>query len=219
VARLSDRRYEAAEKSGGASSQRIYHAALDIALEQGLSGRVLDFGAGIGSFSRLLRDSGRFESVTSADLMPQPEGLADIHWIEADLNDEAVVEGRYDIVFALECIEHLENPRATLRQIYRVLVDGGTAIVTTPNSENLRGYLSLLIRRHFWAFTDLTYPQHITALLENDLRRCALEAGFRQVAFDYRCDGGIPKLPHVRWTRLGLRGRLFCDNVVMTARK
>jgi SAM-dependent methyltransferase len=38
-----------------------------------------------------------------------------------------------DVFFSGECIEHVENTDAFLDEIYRVLVSGGTLILTTPN--------------------------------------------------------------------------------------
>ena len=140
-------------------------------------------------------------------------------WISADLNDEGPANAEFDVVVAIEVIEHLENPWATMRRIFSLLKSGGIAIVTTPNSENIRGYLSLLVRRHYWAFTGLSYPAHMTALLELDLRRAALAAGFVDLHFDYRAPGRIPKMLNVEWSRCGLRGRLFCDTLIVVGRK
>ncbi len=213
---------EAALASGGASSDPIYSAVLMIADELGLHGSVLDYGAGKGNLTRLLYESGKFSEVSAADILPRPAIAEAIRWFALDLNDlRFPVEDAFDAVVAAEVIEHLENPRAMMRSVFRALKPGGTAIITTPNCENIRGYLSLLARRHFWAFTDSSYPAHLTALLEQDLRRVAKEAGFTEMWFDYRLPGGIPRRPRLQWQQISIRlsGRLFCDNVVMIARK
>lgn len=221
AASLLERRKLAAEASLGMSAHAILNAVSSIASERGLGGSLLDFGAGQGDFIRLVREATvGFSRITGVDIAPRPRELpSHVGWISVDLNDGVPSDEEFDVAVVIEVIEHLENPRATMRQIFRLLKSGGTAIVTTPNSENIRGYLSLLIRRHFWAFTGTSYPAHITALLEMDLRRAAHEAGFVDLQFDYRLSGGIPGMPHIAWSRLGLRGRLFCDNVIVVAKK
>jgi 2-polyprenyl-3-methyl-5-hydroxy-6-metoxy-1,4-benzoquinol methylase len=221
TASLAEHRKLAAEASLGMSAPAILEAVAAIASERGLKGSLLDFSAGKGEFIRLILTApGSFSRIVGVDLFPRPQALSsDVEWISVDLNEEVPTSEEFDVVVAIEAIEHLENPWATMRQIFRLLKSGGTAIVTTPNSENIRGYVSLLARRHFWAFTGASYPAHITALLEMDLRRAAIAAGLVDLEFDYRVPGGIPKIPTVPWSRLGLRGRLFCDNVVVVGRK
>lgn len=46
------------------------------------------------------------------------------------LQDQSV-----DVVFAGECIEHIENTGAFLEEIHRILTPGGRLILTTPNSD------------------------------------------------------------------------------------
>jgi 2-polyprenyl-3-methyl-5-hydroxy-6-metoxy-1,4-benzoquinol methylase len=48
----------------------------------------------------------------------------------------------------LEVIEHLENLRFMVREIDRVLKPGGWLVITTPNNENIRGFVSLFVRGH-----------------------------------------------------------------------
>ena len=62
-------RAAAAEASGGTSEEALYDAALAWVEAGGLSGRVLDYGAGTGTLVRLLCQTGRFDRVVGADLM------------------------------------------------------------------------------------------------------------------------------------------------------
>ncbi|HEY2123907.1 MAG TPA: methyltransferase domain-containing protein, partial [Chthoniobacterales bacterium] len=53
--------------------------------------------------------------------------------------------GSFALVTCLEIIEHLENFRALIREVFRVLQPGGLAVFSTPNVLNLRSrfrYLS-----------------------------------------------------------------------------
>jgi 2-polyprenyl-3-methyl-5-hydroxy-6-metoxy-1,4-benzoquinol methylase len=217
-------RTHAAELSGGISSDSIYVAIEQVIGDKNLHGAVLDYGAGVGHLSRRLLELHRFESVTGADLMGCADDLVGrVRWIQHDLSHSLPNrDGEFDLVIAAEIIEHLENPRFTMREIFRLLKDGGWAILTTPNNESLRALLALMLRGHFVAFGDTCYPAHITALLRKDLHRIFLEAGFCAPQFCFTREGSIPGIPSLKWQSLSLgllRGLRFCDTIVAAARK
>ena len=221
---LEGKRRQASQASGGFSNGAIYDIVLAALDRYGASGDALDFGAGQGYFASLLRTGGRFRRVVAADLMPRPDGLAkDIDWLQTDLNDRmAVADGSFDTVTAVEVIEHLENPRAMLRECFRILRPGGLLLLTTPNNESLRSFLNLLLRGHHAAFGDYSYPAHITALLRIDLLRASREAGFVGQSISYSDEGMVPGLTRWTWRRLSLgvaRGRMFSDNVMLACRR
>jgi SAM-dependent methyltransferase len=127
----------------------------------------------------------------------------------------------FDVVIAAEVIEHLENPRAVVREMFRLLRPGGRALLSTPNNESFRSRVALLVRGHFVAFGDTSYPAHITALVRKDLTRILAEAGFGRPRFASR------KLAVCPGDRRGpgshssgvARGVRFSDNVLVTAEK
>lgn len=129
---------------------------------------------------------------------------------------------QFDLVTAVEVIEHLENPRAMMRECFRVLRHGGTLLLTTPNNETIRALISLAVRGHFAAFGPGSYPAHITALLATDLARASREAGFVDQTISYSGVGMVPGMPGRTWQSLGLgilRGRRFSDNLLLSCRK
>jgi 2-polyprenyl-3-methyl-5-hydroxy-6-metoxy-1,4-benzoquinol methylase len=218
VARLS-----AAIRSEGTSGDRIYQAIQKIIRSAGITGTVLDYGAGTGTLTKWLVSEGGFSEVHAADITPQPPSVSGISkWIEIDLNQEIPSNDEvYDLVVAAEVIEHLENPRFVCREIFRLLRPGGLAIITTPNNEHVRSLLSLIGRGHFAAFTGSNYPAHITALLRCDLARILAEAGFESVSFSHSGWGSIP-FTRVTWQQISfgmLGGKPFSDNLIVTARK
>lgn len=218
-------RLSAAESSKGISSDAIYARIMQVVHSLGLSGKVLDFGAGSGNLSRLLIDSGRFSSVDAADIAQFPGALQDskLKWLYCDLNGSLPVSGGiYDVVIGCEIIEHLENPRFVAREWFRLLRPGGHLIVSTPNNESWRSILSLIFRGHFAYFTGASYPAHITALVRIDLERILREGHFQQVSFSFTNRGTIPALPTVTWQSVSvglLKGLRYSDNLVCTARK
>jgi 2-polyprenyl-3-methyl-5-hydroxy-6-metoxy-1,4-benzoquinol methylase len=223
-ATLRARRAAAAADSRGTSDDAIYTAIERALASIDTPGDVLDFGSGTGQLTLRLRHAGRYRSVTGADLFPRAGMLpADVRWVQSDLNDPLPVEDRsFDVVVAAEVIEHLENPRAMCREIFRLLRPGGWIVLSTPNNESWRSLAALVVRGHFVAFGESSYPAHITPLVRQDLDHVLTEAGFVDRSFSFSEVGGIPGLPARRWQSLlggWAKGLRFSDNVVVTARK
>jgi 2-polyprenyl-3-methyl-5-hydroxy-6-metoxy-1,4-benzoquinol methylase len=223
-ANLRARRSAASLESGGISNDTVY-AAIERALATiDPAGDALDFGSGTGQFTIRLRDSGRFRSVTGADLFPRGDAVpADIGWVQGDLNERLpLADGSFDLIVAAEVIEHLENPRAMCRELFRLLRPGGWLVLSTPNNESWRSIVALVVRGHFVSFGATSYPAHITPLVRQDLDHVLAEAGFVERSFSFSDVGGVPGMPMRTWqTFLGgrARGVRFSDNVIVTGRK
>jgi 2-polyprenyl-3-methyl-5-hydroxy-6-metoxy-1,4-benzoquinol methylase len=208
----------------GSSDEPIYAAVERTLVALSAGGDALDFGAGTAQLTRRLHSSGSFASLTGADLFARPGDLdARIRWIEGDLNNPLPVPpASFDTIVAAEVIEHLENPRAVCRELFRLLRPGGMVLLSTPNNESWRSLVALLFRGHFVAFGETSYPAHITAVVRKDLERILIEAGFRETAFAFTDRGGIPGWPARTWQSVvGRRanGLRFTDNLLVTARK
>lgn len=221
---LYQQRKQAAEFSAGISSEAI-HACFESALvTQAASGAVLDWGAGRGLLTQRLLTLNRFESIAAVDIQSRPSSLdSSIQWIETDLNQPINLEPQcFDVIVSAEVIEHLENPRATTREWFRLLKPGGLLIFSTPNNESWRALLALMLRGHFVDFGDLSYPAHITALVRKDITRILCEAGFDLPQFLFTNVGKIPRLPHYHWQCLptvSLGGLRFSDNLLTITQK
>jgi 2-polyprenyl-3-methyl-5-hydroxy-6-metoxy-1,4-benzoquinol methylase len=221
---LFARRLDASLQSKGMSGDPIYVAIERRLAELGAQGDLLDFGAGMGGLTTRLHASRRFRSLTGADLYPRAADLPDdVRWIQGDLNGRLpVADASFDVVVAAEVIEHLENPRAMCRELFRVLRPGGHAVISTPNNESWRSLIALIARGHFVAFGGTSYPAHITALVRQDLDHALGEAGFGPRQFAFTNVGGIPGMPSRTWQSVvGSRagGLRFSDNVVVSAQK
>ena len=222
---LKQDRVLAALASCGSSGRPIYRAALSSLSEVKAQGEFLDFGAGSGFFAGEILKISEFTSVSAVDLInyssdpPNPQ----IRWFYADLNEAMPCpEGDFDTIVALEVIEHLENPRAMAREFFRLLRPGGVALISTPNNESWRSILSLVLKRHFAAFTGSSYPAHITALLRMDLGRIFSEAGFTSISFRFTDHGALPHFTRLNWQSIScgiLSGVRYSDNFICIARK
>lgn len=220
---LAEKRMEAARASRGISNGAILDMALRLLKQYCPTGRLLDYGSGVGDLLLKLRQQTDYDEIAGVDILPRPESLPEsIRWFQQDLNTDFALETAFDVVVSTEVIEHLENPRATFRNIHGLLKPGGIAVITTPNQNSLRSIAALAIGGHFAAFLGASYPAHITALTHLDLLRITEESHFEFLAFAYTNQGGIPKMPHIQWQKIScglLKGRLFSDNLAIVVRK
>jgi 2-polyprenyl-3-methyl-5-hydroxy-6-metoxy-1,4-benzoquinol methylase len=219
---LAQSRILAANLSGGTSNSEIKRMVMEIVMAHEIKGRVLDFGAGKGELIKLLSRMDDIE-LHGVDIMKCPEDIPKgVSWRQQDLNDELSCAPEYfDAVICSEVIEHLENPRSVFRSLFAALRPGGKLVLTMPNQENVRSFLTLIFRGHFASFQEHDYPAHITALLRTDLIRMCQETGFSEPYFHYTNCGWMPKA-RTTWQRASLnllRGRLFSDNLGMAATK
>ena len=209
-----------ARESLGASDDVIYAAAASALRRRHARGRVVDVGCGTGRLRSFLGDM--IESYVGVDAI-QYEGLpTGIAFMRADLNRDPipVPDESVDLVISIETIEHLENPRAFVRELVRIAKPGGWLVVTTPNQRSLVSLGALVLKGHFSAFGARNYPAHQTALLDTDLSRIAADNVLCDVMIEFTCVGRMP-LSGARYPRLLSRlfPRAMSDNVLLIARK
>jgi SAM-dependent methyltransferase len=215
-----------ARESAGASIAAVYRMVSDALDERGLAaGTLLDVGCGHGAlFGELTSPAWRYVGV---DVLRYPGYPSHLELVETNLDRPPVPleDGYADVVVSAETIEHLENPRALMRELVRLTRPGGWVFVTTPNQLSFASISCLLARGQFQAFQQASgfYPAHITALLEIDLRRIATECALVDIDVTYSAVGRIP-LSARSWpwpfpSRRGLRGRILSDNVLICGRK
>lgn len=208
-----------ARLSLGRSHQRIYRIVADVLGARGAGGVLADVGCGTGDLWLALR--GRFRACIGVDAV-RYEGLpADVEFHAADLDAGLPLpDASVDTAAAVEVIEHLENPRAFVRELARVVRPGGWIVVTTPNQLSALSLLTLVVKGRFSAFQDASYPAHRTALLEVDLRRIMAECGLREVAVAFTRLGRLPLSPwHYPGAVAALAPRWLSDNIVIAGRR
>lgn len=97
--------------------------------------KVLEVGCAIGSFAKLLLERG-FD-VTAIDIsefiIKKAKKLQrDIEFRVLDIEKKVRTDDRYDYIFALEVLEHLENPKGALSNMKILLNRGGMLVFSTP---------------------------------------------------------------------------------------
>lgn len=125
--------------------------------------RILDYGGGLGYFSRALREAGR-ESLTYD---PYASG-----------DDPG---SGWDAVVALHALEHANDPAAAIARMKSRLRPGGTLLLAVPNFESI-GYRQLGMA-WVWAQPPIVHVYHFTAL---GLTQLLTRHGFADVQCRYR---------------------------------
>jgi len=212
---------EHAVQSRGSSGDAIHGLVDRVVRNPHAYDTVLDVGCGTGAIAHAIR--GSFRRYIGCDGV-RYDGFPTEPWatfVQADLDRPPypIADASADLVLAIEVIEHLENPRAFVRELIRILKPGGRLVVTTPNQLSVLSKINLVVRNQFTAFQEGPglYPTHITALVEEDLRRIAQECHLGDIEVRYTDRGRIPFTGR-HWPH-GFRGRAFSDNVLLTGVK
>lgn len=211
---------ERARQSLGTSADAIYATVIVALRERQAGGRIADVGCGGGHFRAAARDL--CTSYVGVDVLRHAALAADVRFCRADLDREPIPleTGTVDVGVALEVIEHLENPRALVRELARIVRPGGWVVVSTPNQLSALSVASLAITGQFAAFRDGAYPAHRTALVETDLRRIMAESQLDEVTVKYTCRGRVPlSALHYPTPLARVAPRMFSDNVVVLGRR
>jgi SAM-dependent methyltransferase len=98
--------------------------------------RTLDFGAGIGTFSKLLRTKGMDVTCVEPDFSLSEALTRDGFPTFRDLNE--LPDGCFEFIVAMNVLEHIEDDRATLCQLGAKLEKQGRLFVYVPAFECLR---------------------------------------------------------------------------------
>jgi SAM-dependent methyltransferase len=120
------------------------------------------------------------------------------------------IKGNFDVVFLFEVIEHLglEEGRATVRNIYRILSQGGRVILTTPNMHTPGQY-----------WRDIT---HLTPYHYEELGALFLSEGFEIVEICRILRGSLFKFylkGYIFSPLFHFLGIDFSDSIILVARK
>ena len=181
---------------------------------------------------------GRAARVTGVDSDPKAiarhRSITDLH--VGTLDKLPFADGAFDLVSANMVVEHLANPVAVFREVFRVLAPGGIFLFHTPN---LRSYLIAVAR---WlpdwikrAAAQLlegrksedVYPTHYRCNSEHDITEIARATGLevasiRWVATDAQFALVFPlAILELLWIRTTMRGGMSSHrtNIIVTLRR
>ena len=153
------------------------HANLISQLPADLSrqGRILDLGCGTGAWLERLADNG-FENLHGVDADTDQNAGIRATVTKANLDAAGWEEklGSYDLITAIEVLEHLENPGQFLTQITHLLNDKGQLLLTTPNVHSVICRLRYLMFGKLKQFDNKGDPTHIYPVFAENLEKLLL---------------------------------------------
>lgn len=144
-----------------------------------LTNRLLDVGCGSGLLLQAARDNGwNAQAVdVSASSVEQVRELG-FDVFHGELSEAKFEPGQFDVVTAVELLEHLVDPLKVVSEVHRLLRTGGMFWITTPNVRSLTARVKGLDWR------SISPPEHLQLFSIEGLRQLFVRAGFREV----RCE-------------------------------
>lgn len=142
--------------------------------------KILDVGCGGGSYLYRLKQWGwetyGVESSETGAKQSRSLGL-EVH--HGSLENAKFPDEFFDVVRLSNVLEHLRDPKATLREIRRILKCDGRVYITVPNTRSLV----------FWLFQENWYaldaPRHVISYCPRTLRYLCDATGFDVAAINF----------------------------------
>lgn len=167
-------------------------AAATVVRMVGRNKRVLELGAGPGSITRLLHGyCGCHVTAIEIDenaIKKLSSFCENVY--RCDLNDQSwnsvlSKEGKFEVVVAADVLEHLYDPRVTLRNVRDVLDNNGYVVVSLPHIAH-NAVIACLLQEdweyHDWGLLDKT---HIRFFGMQNMQRLFNDSGFKIIEAEF----------------------------------
>lgn len=153
--------------------------------------KILLLGCGKGAFEEKLIDGG-YNSLTAVDINEKDYiQNKNVNFLRWDLNRDFRWENdKYDVIFAIELIEHLESTAHFIGECNKVLETEGFLILTTPNVLEKASKINLLLfgRHHSFDETALDDYGHLNPIFPHILMYYAEKNHFSLIKKTYNRD-------------------------------
>jgi len=112
-----------------------------------------------------------YKNITSVELIPENFKVSEIQVLEFNLNLDFSNIGKFDIVIAIELIEHLENQFHFIRCVKKIMNTEAIFYLSTPNVENtfVRMRYFLLGTLYWFGQSELEGTGHISPIFKHIL--------------------------------------------------
>jgi 2-polyprenyl-3-methyl-5-hydroxy-6-metoxy-1,4-benzoquinol methylase len=141
------------------------------------SDRIVDFGAGIGTFAKILRERGY--TVECVELDDKLSAQLSAAGFKTCQTLASYSDGSIPVIYTYNVLEHIEDDETVIRELWRKLKPGGQLIVYVPANEFLWTSLDDKVR-HFRRYT------------RGEMRHKLIAAGFKNPTVSYADILGVP---------------------------
>lgn len=138
--------------------------------------RILEIGSAAGDFLSILEKRGH--KVTGVELSTHAALEAQRKYSFSTFNgnifEAAFPDNTFDAVVMYHVLEHVQDPLEVLKEIRRILADGGVVIIEVPHPNGIDALLSRKLRKSIF-----DYPHHRFGFPKRTLKSMLLAAGFK----------------------------------------
>lgn len=152
--------------------------------------KVLDLGCGNGSLSQKIAKKG-YEVVgvedSASGILFARQSVPECCFIQASIYNlpYAELKSSFDVVVAVEVIEHLLYPRELLRAAKKCLKPSGKLILTTPYNGYWKNLAIALLGKMDHHYSVLWDGGHVKFFSVATLTQLLVEEGFTQISFKF----------------------------------
>ncbi len=179
------------------------------------AGTMLDIGCTHGDWGLFWKNQGwKVFGVDVNSQNVQASKNAGLDATVCDCNAEKLpfADQSFDFIFAGEVIEHLIDTDGFIKDIYRCLIPGGKAIITTPNLASFENRMRLLFGIYpIWVDYSLKGSGHVRAYTPRVLKKQLNQNGFKVKKL---LGNWVPFIPQkyandVRYPWISITGDIF----------
>jgi len=151
-------------------------------------GTLLDVGGGIGDLCYQVKKDELFKEAIALDISRKNLAAAESKAVttlisDVDMDGIPSDDGRFDVVTALDFIEHIIDPEYFARECFRVLKPSGQVFINTPNIQYFEHLESLVYRGvfpHTSGDHEVYHGGHLAFFGQKDLVDIFTSAGFNE---------------------------------------
>jgi len=145
-------------------------------------GKLLDIGSGRGMFLRAALERG-WDCVAQEFSKDAAKALQDKIGVEVivcnDLSQAGLPSGSFDLINLNHVLEHLYQPVAVIKEIYRMLKPGGLLYCEVPRQNNFLNLLSNILGKKDFGFSY--HPEHLFIFSIPAMRILFGKIGFKTI--------------------------------------
>ncbi|MEM2954738.1 MAG: methyltransferase domain-containing protein [Candidatus Nanoarchaeia archaeon] len=93
-----------------------------------------------------------------------------------DIMKEIKIKKKFDYAIMSHIIEHLDNPGLALKNVRRLLKNGGTLIIVIPNSFSFRRFINYILKRRLESYGG--YETHFVSFNIETIKNLIEKWGF-----------------------------------------
>ncbi|MBN2610850.1 MAG: class I SAM-dependent methyltransferase [Bacteroidales bacterium] len=144
--------------------------------------KILEVGAGHGAFTRKLYNDGY--DVSANDFFPENFYFDKVSCLQVDITKDLPYDTElFDMVIAIEVMEHIHDHSVFFRECNRILKPGGMLIISTPNILSLKSRVRYLFSGFYYSFGPLDHArndglQHLSGKTVDQFENLSVRSNF-----------------------------------------